>query len=78
MYSKMLVLRFPRDIVNEPIIANLVRDYDLTFNILKATVYPRREGMVVMELQGQGRDDYNRGIRYLERRGVIVDTVAQD
>ena len=59
MYSKMLVLRFPKDIVNEPIIANLVRDYDLTFNILKAT-------------------DYNRGIRYLERRGVIVDTVAQD
>jgi ferredoxin len=55
-----------------------VRDYNLTFNILKATVYPRREGMVVMELQGQSRKDYNRGIRYLERRGVIVDTVAQD
>ena len=63
MYSKMLVLRFPREIVNEPIIVNLVRDYDLTFNILKATVYPRREGMVVMELQGQNRKDYNRGIR---------------
>ena len=68
MYSKMLVLRFPKDIVNEPIIANLVRDYDLTFNILKATVYPRREGIVVMELQGQSRKDYNRGVRYLERR----------
>ena len=78
MYSKILVLRFPKEIVNEPIIANLVRDYDLTFNILKATVYPRREGMVVMELQGQSRKDYNRGVRYLERRGVIVDTVAQD
>ncbi|MGD8531357.1 MAG: NIL domain-containing protein, partial [Syntrophobacterales bacterium] len=49
----MLVLRFSKEIVNEPIIANLVRDYDLTFNILKATVYPRREGMVVMELQGK-------------------------
>ena len=78
MYSKMLVLRFPKEIVNEPIIANLVRDYDLTFNILKATVYPRREGMVVMELQGKNRKDYERGIRYLERRGVTVDSVAQD
>ena len=78
MYAKMLVLRFSREIVNEPIIANLVRDYDLTFNILKATVYPRREGMVVMELQGKNREDYDRGIRYLERRGVSVATVAQD
>ncbi|MBW2072589.1 MAG: NIL domain-containing protein, partial [Deltaproteobacteria bacterium] len=55
MYSKMLVLRFPRDIVNQPIVCNLVRNYDLTFNILKATVYPHREGLVVMELQGQSR-----------------------
>ncbi|MBW1979824.1 MAG: 4Fe-4S binding protein [Deltaproteobacteria bacterium] len=78
MYSKMLVLRFPRDIVNQPIVCNLVRNYDLTFNILKATVYPHREGLVVMELQGQSREDYDRGIRYLKRRGVKVDAVAQD
>ena len=37
MHSNMLVLGFPRDIGNEPIIANLVRHCDLTFNILKAT-----------------------------------------
>ena len=34
--------------------------------------------MVVMELQGKNREDYDRGIRYLERRGVSVATVAQD
>jgi ferredoxin len=78
MYSKMVVLRFPREVVDQPIITNLVRDYDLTFNILKATIYPRREGLVVMELQGKTREDYNRGLRYLERRGVRVDTVVQD
>ena len=46
MYSKMLSLRFPKQIVNEPIVVNLVRDFDLTFNILKATVYPRKEGKI--------------------------------
>lgn len=78
MYSKMVVLRFPRDIVDQPIITNLVRDYGLSFNILKATIYPRREGLVVMELQGNTRNEYDRGLRYLERRGVKVDTVSQD
>ena len=44
MYSKTLSLRFPKKIVDEPIVVNLVRDYNLTFNILKATIYPRKEG----------------------------------
>ena len=50
MYSKMVSLRFPKSNVNEPIISNLAKRFDLTFNILKATIYPRKEGLVVMEL----------------------------
>lgn len=36
MVAHMLVLRFPREIVAKPIITYLVRDYRLSFNILKA------------------------------------------
>ena len=53
MHSRTLVLRFSKEIVDQPIITNLVRDYGLTFNILKAQIFPRKEGMLVMELQGQ-------------------------
>jgi ferredoxin len=75
MYARMLVLRFPKQIVDQPIITNLVRDYNLSFNILKAQIYPRREGIVVLELQGT-KEDYDRGIAYLKETGVEIEPVA--
>jgi len=69
-------LRFPKGIVDKPIITYLVRDYNLTFNILKAQIYPRKEGMLVMELRGDP-DDYEKGILYLKEAGVEVEPVAQ-
>jgi ferredoxin len=77
MYSKMLSLRFPASTVNEPISANLVRKFDLTFNILKATIYPRKEGLMVMELSGH-RENFQRGIRYLKSMGIKVESVGED
>jgi ferredoxin len=77
MYSKMVSLRFPKRNVNEPIIANLVKKFDLTFNILKATIYPRKEALVVMELTGH-RKNYQEGVRYLKDLGIKVENVGQD
>lgn len=77
MYSKTLSLRFPKNIVNEPIVVNLVRNFDLTFNILKATIYPRKEGLMVMELSGH-RKNYNKGIQYLKGLGIKVESIGQD
>ena len=77
MYSKMLSLRFPKTIVNEPIAVNLVKKFDLSFNILKATIYPRKEGFMVLELSGH-RKNFQRGIRYLKSIGVKVENIGQD
>ncbi len=77
MYSKVLLLRFPREIVNEAIVVNLVKRFDLTFNILKATIYPRKEGLMVMELTGN-RKNYKSGVRYLKDLGVKVESISQD
>ena len=77
MYSKILSLRFPATVVNEPISCNLVRKFDLTFNILKATIYPRKEGLVVMELSGH-RKNFQKGIGYLKGLGIKVESVGED
>jgi ferredoxin len=77
MYSKMLSLRFPEKNVNEPIIANLVKKFDLTFNILKATIYPRQEALVVMELTGQ-RKNFQAGVRYLKNLDIKVEDIGRD
>ncbi len=77
MYSRMLVLQFPKTEVEKPIVCHLAMDYNLSFNILKATILPRQEGVMVMELAGN-RKDFNSGIRYLKEHGVQVQPVGQD
>lgn len=77
MYSKILSLRFPGNIVGEPVTANLVRDFNLSFSILKATIYPRKEGFMVLELRGQ-RNDFQKGVRYLKSLGIKVESTGQE
>lgn len=75
--SKRIVLRFPRRMVDRPIVSRLVRDYNLDFNILKASVTPEEEGLLVVELSGK-QADYDKGIRYLAETGVRIQSLSQD
>ena len=75
--SRRIVLHYHKRLVDRPIVSRLVRDYNLEFNILKAYVTPREEGLLVMELRGEERD-YDRGVAYLTRTGVKVQPLSQD
>ena len=54
-FARKVVLRFPHRLVDKPIIYRLVKDYDLQFNILKASITPKEEGLLVLELSGKRR-----------------------
>jgi len=75
--SKRIVLHFPRRLVDRPIVSRLVRDFNLDFNILRASVTPEEEGLLVLELSGK-QEDYDKGIRYLTRTGVRIQSLSQD
>jgi len=75
--SKRIVLRFPSRLVDRPIVYRLVKDYNLEFNILKASVTPEEEGLMVIELSGDQKD-YDRGIRFLTANGVRIQSLSQD
>ena len=75
--SKRIVLHFPGRLVNKPIVSRLIRDYNLDFNILKASVTPEEEGLLILELSGK-QSDYDRGIRYLTETGVRIQALSQD
>ena len=77
MYSKILVLRFPETEVEKPIVCYLVKDYDLTFNILNAEVLPRKEGIMVLELTGT-KKNFKEGVKYLKDQGVHVQNASQE
>jgi len=75
--SKRIVLRFPPRLVDRPIVSRLVKDYNLDFNILKASVSPAEEGLLVIELTGE-RTDYDKGIKYLTDAGVKIQSLSRD
>jgi len=75
--SKKIVLRFPRRLVERAIVSKLVRDYSLDFNILKASITPEEEGLMVLELNGE-QTNYDKGIKYLTGSGVKIQSLSQD
>jgi len=75
--SKKVVLKFPKRTINEPILYRLTKDYDLEFNILKASISPEAEGLMVVELKGQ-KLKYDQGVQYLIERGVKIQSLSQD
>jgi len=75
--SKKIVLHFPSRLVDQPIIYMLIKEYDLRFNILKASVIPDEEGLLVLELSGE-QDNYDSGIKYLTKAGVLIQSLSQN
>ena len=77
MYSKILILRFPKTEVQKPLVCHLTRNFDLTFIILNAGILPRKEGYMVLELSGQ-RKNFKEGVLYLKSQGVDVQNASQE
>ena len=76
MYSKKIVIRYTPDIVQQPVIYQLVKQYNLVFNILKARIFPRREGVIVLELSGL-KENFDQGIRFLKEMGLKVEPLSK-
>jgi len=75
--AKKIVLHFTEKTVDKPIVSSLIRDYGLEFNILKASISPGEEGLMVMELCGEQKN-YDKGIKYLQNSGVEIQALSQD
>lgn len=75
--SKRIVLHFPHRLVDQPIVCRLIKDYNLDFNILKASVTPKEEGLVVLELIGK-ESDIKKGMEYLKKTGVRTQPLSHD
>lgn len=72
-----IVLHFPKNLVDKPIVYRLVKDFNLGFNILKAEVNPKEEGLLVLELKGK-KENYKKAIEYLKGEGLAVQPLSRD
>jgi len=77
MVKKRIVLTFPHDLLDKPIVYKLVKDFDLVFNILQARITPEEEGLMVIELSGK-KERFAEGVKYLKDKDVAIQQLDKD
>lgn len=76
MITKNIFLGFNADIVDEPIIYQLTKDFQLIPNVVKASVSPDKQGYVVLSVTGQ-KEDMQRAMDYLLGLGLQVNLLTE-
>ena len=69
-------LTFPPDLIQQPILYRLVKDFDIVINIRRADV-KADYGWVVLELDAP-EAPLQRGVAWLKAQGVQVDPIERD
>ncbi len=77
MKQMKLVFIFPENIVEEPVTYNLISEYGVRVNILRASIDPGKQGRMVVELSGE-EIQISQGLNYLENVGVRVTPLGQN
>ncbi len=76
MAKRRVRFTFPKQLVQDPIIYLLGKDFDVVTNIRRVDVTDDR-GWVVLEVEGR-EEDIDRGLKWVEKKGVRVDAVGGD
>ena len=76
MAKQRVKFTFPSDLIKEPIIWKLGKEFDLVTNIRRADVTEDR-GWVILELEGE-LQEIERGVSWVMNQGVRVDPVPGD
>ena len=69
-------LSYPRTLIKEPILYQLVKKLDLVFNIRGASV-SEDMGLVAVEFEGS-TDQIERAIEWLRQTGVTVEPIEKN
>ena len=72
--KKRVTLVFPQDLIQEPVVFTMALKFDVMPNIRKARV-TETVGEMMLELEGEEKN-LEKGIKYLESRGVKVEPVT--
>ncbi len=72
---KKVILSFPVDATDRALTYDLVKEYDIRINILKAEIQAGKSGNLLVELEA-GEEALEQGIAYLTECGVTVSPVA--
>ncbi len=75
-FRKIIQFTFPPERSGNPVMAHLVRKYDLNFSILQAQITPRKEGSLTLYIEGS-EANWNEARIYLSTQNIKVAAAAQ-
>ena len=74
MVSRRVYCTFPKELIKEPLLYNLGKNFNVIPNIRAASITDEM-GLVYLELEGDS-DEIEKAIQYLRERRVRVDDVV--
>ncbi|MFI5353052.1 MAG: NIL domain-containing protein [Candidatus Binatales bacterium] len=69
-------LSYPRDLIKQPLLYQLVKKFDLVFNIRGASV-SEEMGLVAVEFEGSS-EQIDRALSWLRQTGVTVEPIEKN
>ena len=70
-----VILSFSAETTERPIIYELVKQFDIQFNILKASIEAGKSGKLFLEFSADS-DNLEKAFAYLEENGVKISSIA--
>lgn len=69
-------LTFPRELVKEPVLSLLAKQFDIVFNIRGSTVTAEM-GLVALEIDG-AQTEVDKAVAWLKDKGVMVEPIEKN
>lgn len=76
MATRKVMLKYPEQLIKEPVLFRMAKEYDVMPNIRRARVTDT-VGEIVLELEGSD-EGLEQGVRYLQEQGVLVEPLEGD
>jgi ferredoxin len=77
MEKKSVILHFGSELVDKPIMSGLIKHFDISVNILQASITPEEDGTMFVQIEGE-KKDVQKAIDYLEKKGVSLILPAKN
>lgn len=77
MKKNKVVLSFPEKFSEEPVIYNLVADFGIRVNILRASIDPGKQGRMVVEMSGE-EENLSRGLAYIKGLSIEIEPLEKE
>jgi len=74
--KKRVKLTFPQNLIKEPVIFTMAKEFNVMPNIRRARV-TETVGEMILEMEG-AEDDLEKGVKWLREKGIDVELVEGD